>query len=178
MGNRGKRELDEIINRLRYQLKAIIRKLNLHHQYIDGEDLYQEILLYLWQQNRDGKLKNKNDSYILQGCYYYLKNYLRKYVRSESKKSDYNQYYNLPKQGNESGKDNQFDYHNHTTYDMDEYLYYDDFKKELSYKERALLNLKLKGLSSREIGKELGISHTMVLKMRKKMVEKYKSLYQ
>ena len=61
---------------------------------------------------------------------------------------------------------------------MDEYLYYDDFKKELSYKERALLNLKLKGLSSREIGKELGISHTMVLKMRKKMVEKYKSLYQ
>ncbi|MDD5635909.1 MAG: hypothetical protein PHE81_04885 [Atribacterota bacterium] len=47
MGNRGKRELDEIINRLRYQLKAIIRKLNLHHQYIDGEDFESSLAAYL-----------------------------------------------------------------------------------------------------------------------------------
>jgi len=168
-----KRELDEIINRLKFQLRAIIRKLNLHHQYIDGEDLYQETLLFLWQQNRDGKLKNKNDSYILQGCYYYLKNHLRKYIKSKNRESDYNQYYNSSKQGQEIDNNNQLNYHSHSNYDMDEYLYYDDFKQVLSFKEKRLLNLKLKGLSSREIGRELGISHTMVLKIRKKIITKY-----
>ena len=85
MAKHNKRELDEIINQLRFQLKAIIRKLNIRYQYIDSEDLYQEALLYLWQQNVNGQLKGKNDSYILQGCYYNLKNYIRKNIKFEDK---------------------------------------------------------------------------------------------
>src|SRR6056297_712198 len=127
----SKKELNEIINRLRYQLKAIIRKLNIKYQYIDSDDLYQETLLYLWQQNRNGKLKDKNDSYILQGCYYYLKNYLRKYIKFEHGQINHNYYYDTSGKYNEVNEDNQLDYHGSITYDLDEYLYYDEFKKDL-----------------------------------------------
>ncbi len=172
-----KRELNEIINRLRYQLKAIIRKLNIKYQYIDSDDLYQEALLYLWQQYNTGKLKNKNNSYILQGCYYYLKNHIRKYVKFKDSQINYN-YYNTEKSNKEIGEGNKLDYPEPTSYDLDEYLYYDEFKRDLSFKEKALLNLRFRGLSSREIGKELGISHTMVSRMRRKIIDKYKFLNQ
>ena len=171
-------ELNEIINKINYQLKAIIRKLNIKYQYIDSDDLYQEALLYLWQQYNTGKLKNKNNSYILQGCYYYLKNHIRKYVKFKDNQINYNFYYNTEKLNKEIGEGNQLDYPEPTSYDLDEYLYYDEFKKDLSLKEKALLNLRFRGLSSREIGKELGISHTMVSRMRRKIIDKYKSLNQ
>ena len=162
MAIQGNGELNEIINKINYHLKAIIRKLNIKYQYIDSDDLFQEALLYLWQQYNNGKLKNKNNSYILQGCYYYLKNHLRKYVKFKDNQINYNFYYNTEKANKEIGEGNQLDYPEPTSYDLDEYLYYDEFKRDLSLKEKALLSLRFRGLSSREIGKELGISHTMV----------------
>ena len=171
-------ELNEIINKINYQLKAIIRKLNIKYQYIDSDDLYQEALLYLWQQYNTGKLKNKNNSYILQGCYYYLKNHIRKYVKFKENQINYNFYYNTDKSKKEIGEGNKLNYPEPTSYDLDEYLYYDEFKSDVSLKEKALLNLRFRGLSSREIGKELGISHTMVSKMRRKIIDKYKFLNQ
>lgn len=175
---KGKGELNEIINKIKYQLKAIIRKLNIKYQYIDSDDLYQEALVYLWQQYNTGKLKNKNNSYILQGCYYYLKNHIRKYIKFKDSQINYNFYYNTEKSNKEISEGNKLDYPEPTSYDLDEYLYYDEFKKDLSLKEKALLNLRFRGLSSREIGQELGISHTMVSKMRRKIIDKYKSLNQ
>jgi RNA polymerase sigma factor (sigma-70 family) len=179
MAIKNSRELNEIVNKIRYQLKAIIRKLNINYQYIDSDDLYQEALLYLWQQYNAGKLKDKNKSYILQGCYYYLKNHIRKCVKFKDTRTNNNYYYyNKTTPEKEIDKDNKLDYLRANFYALDEFLYYDEFEKDLSLKEKALLSLRLKGLSTREIGKELGISHTMVSKMRKKMMDKYKSLYQ
>ncbi len=179
MEMRKKRELDEIINRIRYQLKGIIRKLNIKYQYIDSDDLYQEVLLYLWQQKEKRKLKNKNDSYILQGCYYHLKNYLRKSIKSEYGKINHgHSYHILEEQNREVNKNRQLHYQSADYKPLDEYLFCDEFNQELSVKEKALLNLRMKGLTFREIGKELGISHTMVSKMRRKMVEKYQSYNQ
>jgi DNA-directed RNA polymerase specialized sigma24 family protein len=175
---KGNRELNGIVNQIKFQLKAITRKLNIRYQYIDSEDLYQEALFYLWQQYNTGKLKNKNKSYILQGCYYYLKNHIRKYVKFKEGQINSNCYYNAEKSDKEIGKGSILDYSRPTSFDLDEYLYYEEFKKGLSLKEKTLLNLRLRGLSTREIGKELGVSHTMVLKMRKKMMAKYKSMYQ
>jgi DNA-directed RNA polymerase specialized sigma24 family protein len=178
MSTKYNRGLNEIVNQIKFQLKAITRKLNIKYQYIDSEDLYQEALFYLWQQYNTGKLKNKNKSYILQGCYYYLKNHIRKYVKFKDCQINSNFYYDTKKSDKEIGEGNILNYSRATSCDLDEYLYYDEFKKDLSLKEKALLNLRFRGLSTREIGKELGISHTMVLKMRKKMMAKYKSLYQ
>jgi len=167
------RELNEIINRLRYQLKGIIRKLNIRYHYIDSDDLYQEILLYLWQQNKSGRLKDKNDSYILQGCYYYLKNYVRTHIKTGYREADkiYND--NLLEQNQEFREIAQTNGQNLSRYNLAEYLYYNEFNKVLSIKEKILLNLRIRGLTNREIGKELGISHTMVSKIRKEMKKKY-----
>lgn len=166
-----KQELKHTLKRIKYPLTAIIRKLNIHYHYIDSDDLYQEALLYLWQQEKSHKLTGKNDSYILQGCYYHLKNYLRKSLKSRD--------YKL-KELNDGAKDDHLDQHVHKNklemfHSLDEYLYYQDFNQTLSIKEKALLDLRLKGLTTREIGKELGISHTMVSKMRKKIEKKYRT---
>ena len=176
---RTKRELDGIINRIRYQLKGIIRKLNIKHQYIDSDDLYQEVLLYLWQQKENGKLKNKNDSYILQGCYYHLKNYIRKSIKFKDVKVNHGHSYHILEEGNKKlNKDSQLYYQSADYKTLDEYLFCNEFNQKLSIREKVLLNLRMKGLTIREIGRELGISHTMVSKMRRKMVEKYQSYNQ
>ena len=60
-------------------LKRITYKLNGHFAYFNDDDLYQESLLHLWQDYNIGKLRDKTDSYILQGCYFHLKNYIRTY---------------------------------------------------------------------------------------------------
>ena len=172
----NKRELDKIINRIRYQLKAIIRKINIKYQYIDIDDLYQEALLYLWQQNEIGKLKNKNDSYILQGCYYHLKNHIRTNIKDNYKQinslDSTNSFYGTPDKNNKNKEENQDVFYQN----FDEHLYQEEFNKRLSLREKILLDLRIKGLTIREIGKKMGISHTMVAKMRKKIIEKYKLL--
>src|SRR5512136_452303 len=58
-------------------LKRIAGKLKSRHVFFDDEDLYQEALLHLWNAHREGTIGDKTDSYILQGCYYHLKNHLR-----------------------------------------------------------------------------------------------------
>ena len=65
MAIQGNGELNEIINKINYQLKAIIHKLNIKYQYIDSDDLYQEAILYLWQQYNTGKLKKRIKSITL-----------------------------------------------------------------------------------------------------------------
>ena len=174
----AKNELNTILSRLQYQLRGIIRKLNIHYQYIDSDDLYQEILLYLWQQNRDGNLEDKNDSYILQGCYYYLKNYIRKHIKSVSRQKENIIYYYSAGPNAETEENKPSKQQNFARDTLDEYLYYDDFNRDLSEKEKSLLRLRMRGLSNREIGRELGISHTMVSRMRQKMKKKFLSSYQ
>src|SRR5512137_2439480 len=66
-----------IVQRLSPTLKKITRKLNGHHSFFDDDDLYQEALIHLWGTYKKGIIVDKTDSYILQGCYYHLRNYLR-----------------------------------------------------------------------------------------------------
>ncbi len=168
------RELNEIINSIKYQLKAIIRKININCQYIDSDDLYQEILLYLWLEKEKGQLKNKNDSYILQGCYYFLKNYIRKNIKTVA----------VSKQPYPSREEMSYGMKEATElatksdnkYFLDEYLYLDEFSKQLSMREKILLDFLIKGLTNREIAKKLGVSHAMVAKIRKKIKQKYQEL--
>lgn len=164
------RELNEIVNSIKYQIRAIIRKLNINYQYIDSDDLYQEILLYLWQEQEKGQLKDKNDSYILQGCYYYLKNYIRKNIKTEStsKKT-----YPPEEIGHKITEEPELINGSFNNCFFDDYLFFDEFSKELSMREKILLNFLIKGLSNREIAKKLGVSHTMVAKIRKKIKKKY-----
>jgi len=79
-----KMNFDTIVERISPALKNITYKLNGHYTFFNDDDLRQESLLHLWLEYQKGKLEDKTDSYILQGCYYYLKNYLRK-VKADTK---------------------------------------------------------------------------------------------
>ena len=67
-----------LIKRVSPTLKRITYRLNGHFSFFNDEDLFQEALIHLWEDYQKGKIQDKTDSYILQGCHFHLKNYLRK----------------------------------------------------------------------------------------------------
>ena len=46
-------------------------------------------------------------------------------------------------------------------------------KNRLNEREKNILSLYLKGLTTREIGRTLGVSHVMVIKVEKRIIEKF-----
>ena len=69
---------EELSKKLSPTVKRIAYKLNGRYRSFSHDDLYQEAFLHLWNNFNSGKLSDKTDSYILQGCYFHLKNYIRK----------------------------------------------------------------------------------------------------
>ncbi|MCX5711850.1 MAG: hypothetical protein NTY47_02120, partial [Candidatus Omnitrophica bacterium] len=62
-------------------LKRITYRLGTKFAVFSPDDLYQEAMVKLWLDFQAGKLDDKTQSYILQGCYFHLKNFLRKHYR-------------------------------------------------------------------------------------------------
>lgn len=69
---------EELIKKLSPKLTRITYRLNGRFSFFNHEDLYQESLIHLWLKFKQGDLSDKTESYILQGCYFHLKNYIRK----------------------------------------------------------------------------------------------------
>lgn len=160
-----------VVKRVSPTLKKITRKLNGHHSFFDDDDLYQEALVHLWNTYTMGTIEDKTDSYILQGCYYFLKNYLRKVHERVIVVS-----LNDP-----VGEDNKmleeilsfestmpFDY-------IESKLHAEAVIKRscLNVREKEILSLLMEGMTMREIGGRLGISHVMVVKIKNRISEKY-----
>lgn len=74
----GPLSFEALVGKLTSTLRRITRKLNGHFTFMDDQDLFQEALIHLWSCFQSGSLDDKTDSYILQGCYFHLKNYIRK----------------------------------------------------------------------------------------------------
>jgi len=159
-----------IIKKFSPGLRRITYRLNGHFTFFDHDDLYQEALEHLWLAYESGKISDKTDSYVLQGCYYHLKNYIRKTMDSvklssldammEDGNIDINKYIADP--------------NDHLLNDADESIIADDASKiHMSARERKILELSLAGFTLREIGLELGISHVMVVKLKKKMQSRF-----
>jgi RNA polymerase sigma factor (sigma-70 family) len=70
-------EFERLAKRLTPKIKAIAYKLNHRFTFFNDEDLFQEAMVHLWKECSAGKLADKTDSYILQGCYFHLQNYIR-----------------------------------------------------------------------------------------------------
>lgn len=164
-----------VVERVSPTLKRITRKLNGHHSFFDDDDLYQEALLHLWNTYAAGTIEDKTDSYILQGCYYYLKNYLRK-VRESAIVVSLNDLPGednmlpgemLPSEGTMS-----FEY-------LESKLHTEAAIKKscLNVREGEILSLLMEGSTVREIGSRLGISHVMVIKIKNRIVEKYMQVH-
>ena len=163
---------EELVRKIAPKLKRITYKLGKYLSFCAQDDLYQEALIYLWEEFSKGELLDKTDSYILQGCYFHLKNYIRKNIdkaRLISIDFDY---------GDEEGQGT-----------LDEILHlkspgslFEDVyckmliekinNNGLTVREKEVFNFALDGLTVREIGSRLGISHVRVVKLRHSIAEK------
>ncbi len=157
---------EELTKRLRPKLKAIAKSLNNRYSAFDDEDLYQEAVIHLWGKCSSGEFDDKTNSFILQGCYFFLKNHIRKIYKKidhnslslnnalNDEGSSFENILSCPKNGQRLD-------------DIESSLLAENIYKFLTHREREIFSLSLKDLSTREIGKKLRISHVMVIKIRK-----------
>jgi RNA polymerase sigma factor (sigma-70 family) len=160
---------EELHQKLSPTIKRIAYRLNGHYRSFNHDDLYQEATIHLWSNFLKGKLSDKTDSYILQGCYFHLKNYIRK-VNERSNIISINTVLNTDE--------------NVTIEDiLGKYWVSEDCREDLhnkllaesignngfSPKEKRLLTYFSQGLTTRDIGKRMGVSHVSVVKMMQKI---------
>ena len=160
---------EELHQKLSPTIKRIAYRLNGHYRCFNHDDLYQEATIHLWSNFLKGKLSDKTDSYILQGCYFHLKNYIRKVnersnivsidaalsTNDEATLEDVlGQYWASP--------DCRDQLHN-------KFLAQSIRGNGFNPKEKRLLDYFSQGLTTRDIGKRMGISHVSVVKLMQKI---------
>jgi RNA polymerase sigma factor (sigma-70 family) len=164
---------ETLVRRLSPTLKKITCRLNGHFTFMDDQDLFQEALIHLWTHFASGDLYDKTDSYMLQGCYFHLKNYIRKTQDPATLLS-------LSHTADEEGlrPEEILDARILVSYDeVDGNLQIDAMAESgITQREKAVLLFCLEGMTTREIGKKLGISHVSVVKIRNRIREKYAAL--
>lgn len=159
-----------LVKRISPTIKRIAHKLNGHYTFFNDEDLYQEALMHLWIDFREGILGDKTDSYILQGCYFHLKNYIRKTQDNAVLVS-----LNSPvgEDGTVMEEILPADGINQLEYLESKMEVETAAKKYLTHREKEVLSCFLDGMSMREIGRKIGTSHVMVLKIRNRIKDRY-----
>jgi RNA polymerase sigma factor (sigma-70 family) len=160
---------EELHQKLSPTIKRIAWRLNGYYRSFNHDDLYQEATIHLWSDFLKGKLSDKTDSYILQGCYFHLKNYIRKVnehsnivsidavlsTNEEATVEDVlGQYWACP--------DCREQLHN-------KFLAQSINNNGFSAKEKRLFTYFSQGLTTRDIGRRLGVSHVSVVKMMRKI---------
>ncbi|MBU2103383.1 MAG: sigma-70 family RNA polymerase sigma factor [Candidatus Omnitrophota bacterium] len=153
---------EELLTRIKPKLRGIAVKLDGRYTSFNDDDLCQEALCVLWEKYQRGELSNKTDSYILQGCLFFLKNYIRKaYTRIDSLSMS------LEKTVNEN-EDTLEDFvpaeESCPQVRRSGYLER-DIRAYLDEREAVVLALYIRDFTTREIGCRLGISHVMVVKI-------------
>ena len=160
---------EELNKKLSPTIKRIAYRLNGHYRSFNHDDLYQEATIHLWGNFIKGKLNDKTDSYILQGCYFHLKNYIRK----------------INEHSNIVSIDAVLSSNEDATMEdvLGEFWASDDCREDLHNKflaesirnngfnprEKRLLAYFSQGLTTRDIGKRMSISHVAVVKMMHKI---------
>lgn len=168
MNNFNNLSFEEIIKNLSPVLKRITYKLNGRFTFFNEDDLFQEALLHLWLNYESGKLGDKTDSYILQGCYFYLKNYIRiaqDKARLVSIDTPVNEEHSETKCDGLSLEDPR----SCRDYASSKMLIEDIFNDGLTKREKEVFSFYLEGLTTREIGVKLRISHVRVVKLQSKI---------
>jgi RNA polymerase sigma factor (sigma-70 family) len=158
-------EFKTLIKRISPKLKGIAYKLNGYVSFLSDEDFYQEAACHLWNECKAGKLDDKTDSYILQGCYFHLRNYIRtiKDKRSLSRLDDI-----VGDEGERTLKDSLFlaDERSFNYFDrLNDHLIVDAIRNNgLTSREKRILTHYSKGLNFRQVGSKLGVSHVSIVK--------------
>lgn len=161
---------EDLVKRISPTLKRITYKLNGRFTFFNDDDLYQEALLRLWLDFKEGKLTDKTDSYILQGCYFHLKNYIRK-VKDKA------DLVSLDALINEEGTDLEdiLCLENPLTClaDLENKILIGEIQNNgLTKREKEVLSFCLEGLTVREIGQRLGVSHVRIVRVKNNLRKK------
>ena len=163
---------EELLKKISPKLKGIVWRLGGRGLLYSSDDLYQEAMVHLWARFQQGDLSDKTDSYILQGCYFYLKNYIR---RVQDKACLISIHVPINEEGSElegilclEDPKSSFD---ETDCKM---LIEEILNDGLTKREKEVFCLALEGLTTREIGSRLGISHVRVVKLKGKIRDKCK----
>ena len=166
-----KANFEKIITNLSPTLRRITHKLNGHFTFFDEDDLFQEALEHLWICYASDKLNDKTDSYVLQGCYFHLKNYIRKTMDKVKLLSLQKLY-----EDGDSSLETFLGYEDRSIEESAENtsILESEAVKSMTERERLVLKLSMEGSTVREIGKKLDISHVMVVKIRKGMQKRFR----
>lgn len=165
---------EELVKKISPTLKRITYRLNGHFSFFNDEDLYQEALVHLWLDFKEGKLQDKTDSYILQGCYFHLKNHLRK-VRDKVRIVSMDTL--VDGEGADLEEILCLEHPRASFEELDSQMLSERIQNSgLTLREKEILSLCMEGMTVREIGRRLGISHVMVVKLKKKIQEKSQEL--
>ncbi|MCX5678181.1 MAG: sigma-70 family RNA polymerase sigma factor [Candidatus Omnitrophica bacterium] len=166
------KNFEDMLKRLSPRLRGIAHRLNGRFTFFNDDDLFQEALAHLWVTFANGSLSGKTDSYILQGCYFYLKNYIRTAVDKAAFTS-----FNEFSENDDTSLENLIpDNSQNIAKDVDERLLRESAGENMDAREREVLELSYDGLTVREIGKRLNISHVMVVKIRSRLKSKIRLL--
>ncbi len=167
-------EFASLVKRISPKLKGITYKLNGHFTFMNHDDLYQEAVLHLWSDFAQGRIQDKTDSYILQGCYFHLKNYIRTV-------SDKAGLVSLQALVDAEGIPLEErlpagDHEDYVRYLSSKMIIDDVEAQGLGDREQQVLALSAQGLTVRQIGAKIGISHVRVIKLRSRLKERFQKL--
>ncbi|MDD4955090.1 MAG: sigma-70 family RNA polymerase sigma factor [Candidatus Omnitrophica bacterium] len=169
------RQFEDLITKISPKLRAIARKLDGRYTSFDDDDLYQEALFSLWEKYNENKLSDKTDSYILQGCLFFLKNHIRKvYKKIDAKSVSLNAVINEDEGTLEDVLASRCIDPGAGSFECS--LLLKDIYAKLSDQEKKVADLSINDTTVREIGKRLGISHVMVVKIRNRIKSKCETI--
>lgn len=160
-----------LLKRLTPRLKNLSRRLlriRSAQGHFDAEDIFQEMCVHLWQKFNNGAPPEFNDSYIIKGCEFHIRNYLRKETDKYKSKS-------LDEPINETGlslKDILANTESVSNACFNKILIDEIKNKITNEKEQRIFNLLIEGHTVRCIGARLGISHVMVIKYKNKIINR------
>ncbi|MBU0684038.1 MAG: sigma-70 family RNA polymerase sigma factor [Candidatus Omnitrophota bacterium] len=163
-------DFETLFNKIAPRLKKIAKYQNRRGFFFGEEDLYQEMCIYLWSNFKDGRPVDMNEAYIVKGCEFHVLNYLRK-QRKKIK------IISLDKPLDENGctlKDFLPDSKKSVDIYVDANIAIEGIKDNvITKREEEVFALLFQGYKIREIGKKLGISHVRVIKIKRRITEKW-----
>lgn len=131
----------------------------------DPEDLYQEGLLWLWEGHRRGAWRDRPEPYILGGCRFHLQN--RRRMEAIRRRREVP----LPAAGDPPSPD--------PADGIDRRLLVGEMLSNgLRPAEKQVLRLRYEGLTVREVGDRMGLSHVRVVKLQGSIRAKWQGRYE
>lgn len=169
---------EEVLSFLTPRLKQLALKYRTCCCFSDEQDLFNEMVLLLWKKWQAGELQGKTDSYIVQACYFHLRNYLRN-VQDQQRCMSLEEPTGACDDNEEMALGELVP---DRSPGMSEYtegkaLYEKIMNNGLSRREKEVIGYLYDGFTVREIGQMLHISHTMVVKYKQSISRKVSKRY-